>query len=372
MTDGTHPLLPAATPLLRWGRDGLQVGGADGGPGLRLGPVPPATAAALVRWLRSLDGSRTTRAVLSHARAVGLPDGLVDDVLRGLRAGGLLAEPSAGDLLASDRGPAGRARTALELPMALRTGGVGGWRGRRAAAVVVEGATRVGVPLAAVLAASGVGRVHVRDRGTVGPDDCMVGGLAANDEGRPRALAAAAAVRRVAPQADLRPLPADRLPDLLVLCHPWAALDPLQESVHRAGTAHLVATVRGDTGVVGPLVVPGATSCLRCAEAIRRDDASGWSQLAAQLREVVVPRTGPQPGPATGSTATCLATAVTAAGQVLAHLDGVAAPASLGAVLELRAPDLLPHRRRWPAHPECPCGAAAAPQAPGGEVTEPI
>ncbi len=358
MTDGAHPLLPAATPLLRAGDGCLQVGGADGRPGLRVGPVDARTAAGLTRLLRSLDGSRTVRAVHAWARAEGLPADLVRDVLRELHAGGLVTELSPADLLAGEPGSAGRARALLELPTVLGPDGAGRWRDRRAAAVVVEGATRVGVPLAALLAAAGVGRVHVRDRGTVGADDTVVGGLAAEDEGRPRALAAADAVRRVAPQADLRPLSPGRAPDLLVLCRTWAALDPLHGVLHRDRVPHLVATVRGDTGVVGPLVVPGRTSCLRCAEATRRDDDAGWGRLAAQLHETPAARSGPPTAPATGSTATCLATALTAAGQVLAHLDGGPAPVVVDAALELRTPDLLPHRRPWPPHPECPCGAS--------------
>ena len=89
---------------------------------------------------------------------------------------------------------------------------------------------------------------------------------------------------------------------------------------------HLVATVRGATGVVGPLVVPGRTSCLRCADLHRRDADPRWPRLAAQL-------TAAEPPPS-GATVTCLLTAVTAAVQVLAYLDGGAAPVALDATVE--------------------------------------
>jgi hypothetical protein len=46
---------------------------------------------------------------------------------------------------------------------------------------------------------------------------------------------------------------------------------------------------------------------------------------------------------------------------VLAFLDGTAAPAVLGATLELRPPDPLPRLRRWPEHPECGCTSAPVP-----------
>ena len=140
--------------------------------------------------------------------------------------------------------------------------------------------------------------------------------------------------------------------DLVVLTRTWAASDPLSGDLQRRGVRHLVATVRGETGVVGPLVVPGATSCLRCADLHRRDADPRWPVLAAQLTAGEAP-----PG---GATVTCLATAVTAAVQVLALLDGIGAPATLGTTVELTPPDLLPRTRRWPAHPDCGCVPSGA------------
>jgi hypothetical protein len=284
--------------------------------------------------------------------ADGLAGDVVDDLLTGLRSAGLLHDLAAADLLATDPGPAAAARAGVELPAVVTDERSGGrWRARRQSAVVVEGANRVGTPLAAVLAASGVGRVHVRDRGTTGAGDAIVGGAAAADEGRPRPLAAADAVRRASPLTDLRPLPPGNAPDLVVLCRPWAAVDPLTMGWQRSRTPHLVATVRQQTGVVGPLVLPGDSSCLRCAEAWRRDDDPAWPRLAAQLAA-----TEPDPS---GSTIPCLLTAVTAAVQVLAHLDGAERPVTVDASLELRPPAFLPRLRRWPPHPGCGCSRTA-------------
>ena len=347
MTDSPHPLLPAGTPLLRLAGETVQVGGVDGTDGLRVQPAGPAVRSLL----RGLDGRRNERAVRAEALVDGLAGPAVDDLLAGLRAAGLLHDLAAADLLAGDPGPAAAARAATELPAAVPGPAGGRWRLRRQGAVVVDGATRVGTPLAAVLAASGVGWVHVRDSGPTRAADAVVGGAAAADEGRPRALAAADAVRRASPLTDLRPLPPGRAPDLVVLCRPWSATDPLQEGLQRDGVPHLVATVRGETGVVGPLVLPSRTSCLRCADAWRRDDDPDWPRLAAQL-------TATEPPPS-GATVTCLLTAVTAAVQVLAHLDGAGRPAALETALELRSPELSPVLRRWPPHPSCPCGVAA-------------
>ncbi|MGY1751358.1 ThiF family adenylyltransferase [Modestobacter sp. SYSU DS0511] len=344
MTETPHPLLPATTPVSCPDEGTVQVGGADGRDGVRVWPAGPEIA----RLLTGIDGRRTERALRGDWSAAGLGDDVVEDLLAGLRGAGLLHEVSAGDLLATDPGPAAASRADLELP----TVAAGRWRVRRQSSVVVEGATRVGTPLAALLAASGVGRVSVRDRGLTTAGEPVVGGVAVVDEGRPRVLAAADAVRRASPLTDLRPLPPEQHPDLVVLCRPWAAVDPLTAALHRDGVAHLVATVRGETGVVGPLVLPGVSSCLRCAEGWRRDDDPAWPAIAVQLA-------ASRPGPA-GSTLTCLATAVTAAVQALAHLDGGdRAPAVLDAAVELRPPSLEPRLRRWPPHPACGCGAAA-------------
>jgi bacteriocin biosynthesis cyclodehydratase domain-containing protein len=355
VSDTVHPLLPAATPLLRDGDAAVQVGGVDTGDGLLLDP----DGAAVVALLRGLDGRRAQRTVLGDATRDGLDPGVVAQVLDGLRATGLLADLDAADLLATDAGPGAAARTAAELPAALTR--PGGWRARRQAVVVVEGATRVGTPLAAMLAASGVGRVSVRDPGVTAAGDAVVGGLSAADEGRPRSLAAADAVRRANPLTDLRPLPPDVAADLVVLARPWAASDPLAAGIHRSGVPHLVATVRGQTGVVGPLVVPGATSCLHCADLHRRDADPRWPRLAAQLTSGDLPPSG--------ATITCLLTAATAALQVLAYLDGSAAPGVLDATIELRPPQFTPRVRRWPAHAACACGAAGGKPATGPPAT---
>ncbi len=354
MPDTAHPLLPPGVPLLRRAPDTLQVGGVDGAGAVITG----ADAALVAALLRGLDGRRTQRAVLSDAADAGLDPGPVGVLLDGLRGTGALLDLDAADLLVSDAGPAAAARTAAELPAARDGHGTSHWRARRAAAVVVEGATRVGVPLASLLAASGIGRVTVTDHGVVTAADAVVGGLTADDEGRPRGPAAADAVRRASPLADLRPLPPGVAPDLVVLSRPWSASDPLVAGLHDAGVAHLVATVRGEAGVVGPLVVPGVTSCLRCAELHRRDADPRWPVLAAQL-------TAAAHGPS-GSTLTCWATALAAAQQVLAYLEGSGSPAALSAVVELRPPDLTPRRRPWPPHRSCGCtGPDATGRSPG-------
>jgi bacteriocin biosynthesis cyclodehydratase domain-containing protein len=357
VSDTAHPLLPAATPVLHDVDETLQVGGVDSADGLLVGP----DAGWITALLRGLDGRRSQRAVVADAVSAGRDGAAVESLLGALRSAGLLVDLDPADLLAADAGPAAAQRTAAELPAAGRSVRGGVWRARRAAAVVVEGATRVGTPLAALLAASGVGRVSVRDTGLTTAADAVVGGATAADEGRPRALAAADAVRRAAPLTDLRPLPSGGTADLVVLARPWAACDPLAAGLQRAGVPHLVAAVRGETGVVGPLVVPGSTGCLRCADLHRRDADPRWPLLAAQLAA--------HEPPAGGGAVTCLLTAATAAVQVLAWLDGTGAPVTLDATLELRPSDPVPRRRYWGPHPECGCRASAERGTPSRDVS---
>jgi hypothetical protein len=50
---------------------------------------------------------------------------------------------------------------------------------------------------------------------------------------------------------------------------------------------HVHLGVLGDRAIVGPLVVPGQTSCLRCAHLHRRDADPAWPLLAVQWAQVV-------------------------------------------------------------------------------------
>jgi len=117
--------------------------------------------------------------------------------------------------------------------------------------------------------------------------------------------------------------------------------DPrLVDALFTAGTPHLQVRLRDGRGIVGPLVLPGSTSCLRCADLTRCAADEEWPHVAAQL----LGRVG-HAGPAT-----VMATAAVALGQLEKVLSGTArpAPASLDATLEI---DLDTHRltvRPWP------------------------
>jgi bacteriocin biosynthesis cyclodehydratase domain-containing protein len=144
--------------------------------------------------------------------------------------------------------------------------------------------------------------------------------------------------------------------DLVVLSDSLVADPRLLRDLHASGTPHLPVRVRDGAGLVGPLVLPGVTSCLRCADLHRSDRDEGWPAVAAQLRDAV----------GNADRATVLGTAAVALNQV----DRVIAAVRGG--MDISAVDRAPHppstldttlefdvatgsttARRWTRHPRC-------------------
>ncbi|MCX4092301.1 hypothetical protein [Nocardia sp. alder85J] len=115
--------------------------------------------------------------------------------------------------------------------------------------------------------------------------------------------------------------------------------------VHRV--PHLQVRVRDGRGIVGPLVLPGGTSCLRCADLIRGELDAHWPHLAAQLLGRV--------GYATP--ATVAATAALALRELEVILAGRVArpPRTLDVTLELDPDSHRIHSRHWHPHRACGC-----------------
>ncbi len=142
--------------------------------------------------------------------------------------------------------------------------------------------------------------------------------------------------------------------DLMVLSDYLVADPRLVRDLHSRGVPHLPVRVRDGTGLVGPLVIPGVTSCLGCADLHRRDRDAAWPAISAQLRETV----------GVADRATLLATAALALSQVnrvIAAVRGQEAaphprpPQTLNATLEfdLHAGAIV--ARQWTKHPLCSC-----------------
>lgn len=142
--------------------------------------------------------------------------------------------------------------------------------------------------------------------------------------------------------------------DLVVLADALMIDPRLSVDLVVRGIAHLPVRVRDGIGVVGPLVLPGETSCLRCADLTRAGFDADWPHLAAQL----LGRTGH------ASPAGVAATAALAMGE----LEAITAcsprrrPGTLDATVELDLDTHQVQRRPWPPHPECGCRPLRPPQ----------
>jgi hypothetical protein len=328
---------------------------------LQLG-VDPARAVVLAdvgptetRLLAALDGTLDRAGVGRAAAALGVPMHAADRLLDVLIAADVLDDGCAAAAL-TELEPRDRERLAPDrAALSLLHPGAGSadrvLTARRSAAVRVVGAGRVGAPLASLLAAAGIGCVEVCDPLATRSPDVAPGGVTSADAGLPRERAAAAAVRRSAPEVSTT-LADGRAPDLTVLTGaPTTGSE--QAAMLSAALAHLVAGVRETTGVVGPLVVPGRTACLRCLDLTRAERDAAWPRLAAQLAV----RRERHADPCDVVLATLVA--AQAAAQALSFLDRAAVggplPPVANGTLEVATPDWRWRRRSWSAHPACGC-----------------
>jgi bacteriocin biosynthesis cyclodehydratase domain-containing protein len=314
---------PTMRPALKSGllpvwrdRDTIQIG-IDARRAVALSGMRQAAV-----FIGLLDGSRDRTRLIADAAALGIPETVSEQILTLLAAGGALDDFPAGTWRAVP-GPL-RTRLAAELATAsLAHGdGDGGARflaRRRAAIVRIEGERRVGRVIARVLAASGVGRLRFRGPSAGSP---AAAGQAPVDGGPAR-------------------------PDLVILVG-YVGLDRADALV-RAGTPHLAVTAAEAIGVVGPLVVPGFSACLRCLEYARAARDPAWPLILAQL---AARRAEP---PACDAVLTT-AVAAQAAAQALTALDRFpAAGAAVNGTLEIVLPDWRWRRRSWQPHPSCVC-----------------
>lgn len=309
--------------------------------------------APLAELVRSVDGVRSTAELLADVAEAGADAEQGAAVLADLHGAGLLREN-----VAPDPGPAGWHRTAVaadatawsvhgDLPAATVL------RRRAAATVQVTGGGRVGVAAAIALATAGVGQVTVHASGVVRPTDLGTG-YRPEDIDTPRVTAMREAIARAAPMT----APAN--PPDVVLITDAVAVDPQRATdLVAAGVPHLPGYAHEGRAIVGPLVQPGRSGCLRCVHLWRADTDPAWPKLAAQLV-----RLRPITEPGWAQLAALLATE-----QILGVLAGPDAglgrPPIWGACLELDPVNGTLRRTEQPAHPRCGCGAAGSRHRPG-------
>lgn len=349
LTRFRRPRLLPGLQVLHRGRGELQVG-TDPRHAVVLLDVPEAMA----KLLHTLDG-RDTAAELT-ARAGPIEPSTLDRVLTDLAKFGLLE-----DAAVAEAGTSVPARLAADCSWwALRTAQerVNANIRRMQAAVLIHGGGRVAVSLATLLAAAGVGWVSTVADGAVTPEEVGCGYLE-EDVGKRRSIAIRKAIMRTAPATNTSPLPRTRKPDLVLLVDA-AVPDPhLVKRLFTEGAPHLVAWAGEGVGVVGPLVVPGRSSCLRCVDLHKTETEPAWPALATQLAG------RPQPA----DLASAQASAAFAVSQALRVLDG---PRRGGERLPVDPTDLPVWaaaveidtftgetlRTNWPKHPYCACSSA--------------
>lgn len=300
-------LKPGLLPVWR-DRDTVQIG------------VDPRRAVALTGMggasalLSLLDGSRDREDLLTAAACQGIPAGTTERVLTLLAAGGALVDAPAGPLGWLPLELRHRLRSELATASLAHDHGDGGVRAvarRRSAFICIDGERRLARAIARVLASAGVGRIRFgtwTGRGRTQPDLVILAGH--------------------------QPQPA---PDHLV----------------RAGQPHLAVMAGEAIGIIGPLVLPGRSACLRCLHYARAGSDRSWPLILAQLASR-------RPDPPACDAALTALVAAQAAAQVLAAIGASPALSPLAnGTLEIVLPGWRWRRRSWQPHPDCPCAARA-------------
>jgi bacteriocin biosynthesis cyclodehydratase domain-containing protein len=323
-------LKPGLLPVWR-NRDTVQIG------------IDPRRAVALTGMrgadalLHLLDGSRDRAQVVAAASDLGMDAATADQVLSLLTAAGALSDLPAGRYGTLSAGA--RARLAPELATAALArgdadGGARTLARRQAACVRVHGASRPGLWIAGMLTAAGIGLVI-----STGP---TAAGTVPAGAGTAEAGAGRAAQRARAPQAR------SRRPSLVVLADSHRR--ELPAALAQKLVPHLAVSACEAIGVVGPLVLPGRSACLRCLDLTRAERDPAWPLILAQLSA--------QAGADPPGCDTVLATTVAAqaVAQALAFIDEDGqAPAVTNGTLELVLPGWQWRRRTWQPHPRCGC-----------------
>jgi len=305
--------------------------------------------------LALLDGTRDWAGVVRTAGALGIPAPDAESVLDLLSRADALDDAAVPPPPISRRERDRLAPELAELSLVAEPGGsrrVMALRGR--ATVLVVGCGRLGSSAAALLAASGVGRLLLRDEES-GEDSDAIPGSAHAGTGRPRAISAAEHVRAsgaATVDAAVRQPSAEDCADadvVLVAAERHAIAQPDVAALLRAeAVPWLLTGIRETCGVVGPLTLPGRSACPRCLDLARAERDAAWPLLAAQLATAGRFRSA-------GGAALTAVVAGLAAAQTLAHLTGPMPSVCVDATLEIRVPEWTLRRRGWAPHPRCGC-----------------
>jgi hypothetical protein len=314
-----HGNLTTVRPALRSGllpvwrdRDTVQIG------------IDPRRAVAVSGMsiaadvVRLLDGSRDREQVLAEAGRRGVPRAVAERVLTVLAAAGVLVDFPAGTVRSIPIELRPKLIPALATASLARQDGDGGGgllARRSATSVHVYGPGSVTTAIADLLTSSGL---------AAGPGP-------SGAPGPPRRTTAST-------------------PDLAVIVGPSC---DLAEELQRSRVPHLAVSAAEAIGIVGPLVRPGVTACLRCLDLARAERDPAWPLILAQVR-------GRTADPPACDALLAAAVAAQAAAQAVAFADrSPLADATANATLELVLPGWQWRRRTWRPHPACVCTGRA-------------
>jgi bacteriocin biosynthesis cyclodehydratase domain-containing protein len=119
--------------------------------------------------------------------------------------------------------------------------------------------------------------------------------------------------------------------------------------------------------VIGPLVAPGRSACIRCVEHIDAERDPAWPWIMTQLRTSISARHGGAYDTVVGTAAAAFACL-----QILTWIDRQQSPSLQDAVAHLMGPEGIPQIHAVSPHPACGCtwaGAIAAPARPAPSPT---
>lgn len=145
------------------------------------------------------------------------------------------------------------------------------------------------------------------------------------------------------------------------------SLHPVHVADPHLRVAHLALGVYGDRAIIGPLVVPGQTSCLRCAYLHTRDADPCWPSLSVQLARSIE-RLPARPVDRVHALLAGAQAALLARGWAdhpEGSSPGTPRPGWRNRAIEIRLPDGTRTDHERPAHPLCGCTWAQPASAMG-------
>ncbi|MGP5335090.1 ThiF family adenylyltransferase [Arthrobacter rhombi] len=227
-------------------------------------------------------------------------------------------------------------------------------RNRSRSSVRIHGLGRCGQMIASLLAASGIGALYLNDQHPVHAGDVGTGPLRMADLGKSRTVALAHRLGQQWPRTRLSGwTPGTDASGVGAQLTVVTACDALSEAwaARLAGSRmpHLPVVFGPAWARVGPLVIPGLTTCLDCAQPPPGAPREGPRAVGT-----------PRPDSSTAELALSCAAAGLATVQILMLLDGINVPSTADAVLMI---DLATGGvRRVPVQPrsDCTCMVPAA------------